>query len=56
MPRILVIILSAGAMVLISACTSDHQDDPNHVSTIPWNRPEQWESQGPLSGMMPNSQ
>jgi len=36
----------------IGGCASTEQDDPNRVSTIPWNRPESWESQGPFGGMM----
>jgi len=38
----------------LSGCATDpaRQDDPNRVSTIPWNRPERWEGQGPLGGMM----
>jgi hypothetical protein len=27
--------------------------DPNRVSTLPWSRPERWEGQGALGGMMP---
>jgi len=45
---------------LLPACaTTPHDsssiDDPG-VSKIPWNRPESWESQGPLGGMMQNQQ
>ena len=48
------LLLPAGA--LLSGCASDDQPaDPNRVSTIPWNRPEKWESQGGLGGFMPNS-
>jgi hypothetical protein len=31
------------------------EDDPTRVSTIPFNRPERWEGQGPMGGMMPQS-
>ena len=43
--------------VLLSSCAHDEQpQDPNKVSTIPWNRPEKWEGQGPLGGFQPGSQ
>jgi hypothetical protein len=58
MSRILCILLAAAATILVTACSSDsdQQSDPNRVSTIPWNRPEKWEGQGPMGGMMPGSQ
>jgi hypothetical protein len=42
----------------MSSCADDtnkQASDPNQVSTIPWNRPEKWEGQGPMGGMMPGS-
>jgi hypothetical protein len=39
---------------VLASCAQD-DNDPNRVSTIPWNRPEQWEGQGPLGGMMQGS-
>jgi hypothetical protein len=50
--RILVLLLAAAILVLLPSCASDQPEDPNRVSTIPWNRPEKWEGQGPLGGMM----
>ena len=55
MGRILAFLLFASAVVFLGGCASDKPEDPNRVSTIPWNRPERWESQGPLGGMMPES-
>ena len=55
MGRILALLLLASAGCLIGGCATDKPDDPNRVSTIPWNRPERWESQGPLGGMMPEN-
>ncbi|MDR3403623.1 MAG: hypothetical protein P4L99_14080 [Chthoniobacter sp.] len=55
MPRILGFLLAAAAAALMAACTSDKPEDPNSVTTIPWNRPEKWEGQGPMGGMMPGS-
>ena len=44
MLRILGLILAAAAMIFVTACASDEQqNDPNRVSTIPWNRPEKWD-------------
>jgi len=42
------------AAVLLAGCagTETAADDPNRVSTIPWNRPERWEGAGPLGGML----
>jgi hypothetical protein len=55
MARVFALLLLAGAAFAIPGCASDGEKDPNQVSTIPWNRPERWESQGPLGGMMPES-
>ena len=52
MVRILGLFFAAIVFVLLSACASDQPEDPNRVSTIPWNRPEKWEGQGPMGGMM----
>lgn len=49
-PFLILLVLVGG---FLSGCASTHQnEDPNHVSTIPWNRPERWEGQGPMGGMM----
>jgi hypothetical protein len=50
--RILAFLLAAAALVFLPSCASDQPEDPNRVSTIPWNRPEKWEGQGPMGGMM----
>ncbi len=53
MGRVIVLLGLVAITSVISGCASSEQEeDPNRVSTIPWNRPEQWESQGPLGGMM----
>ena len=49
-------LLLAATLVLLPSCAVDQPKDPNRVSTIPWNRPEKWEGQGPLGGFSPNSQ
>ena len=36
----------------LGGCASQEEEDPTRVSNIPWNRPENWESQGPLGSMM----
>jgi hypothetical protein len=54
--RVYVLLALAAFSFLLSACAErDAGNDPNRVSTIPWNRPERWEGQGPLGGMAPNS-
>lgn len=55
MGRNFALLLIAIAGCLFSGCAHDKEDDPTRVSTIPWNRPERWESQGPLGGMMPEN-
>lgn len=44
-----------GCLILVclsfGACAKDEPADREHVSTIPWNRPEKWEGgQGALGG------
>lgn len=42
---------------MLGGCVSEDPDDPNRrVSNIPFNRPEKWEGQGPMGGMVPGSQ
>jgi hypothetical protein len=45
---LLMIAMAAGA--LASGCATTKEDD---VSSIPWNRPQQWEGQGALGGFRP---
>ena len=52
MVRILGLVFAAVVLVFLPSCASDQPEDPNRVSTIPWNRPEKWEGQGPMGGMM----
>lgn len=54
MTRVLAFLSLAAALALLPSCAS-REEDPNRVSTIPWNRPESWEGQGPLGSMNPNS-
>jgi hypothetical protein len=45
--RRIALLFFAWALGLVSGCATD---DPNRVSSIPWNRPERWEGQGWLGG------
>jgi hypothetical protein len=54
MKRILGLIALAAMSVLLPSCASDEAENPDRVSTIPWNRPEKWEGQGALGGMLNN--
>ncbi len=56
MLRLLTLLALAVLLALLPSCAEDQPKDPNRVSTIPWNRPEKWEGQGPLGGFSPNSQ
>ena len=54
--KILSVMLLPIAGALVSCATQKETalvDDPNakHESTVPWNKPERWESGGQLSGM-----
>jgi len=51
MGRLLALLLLSLSALTLGGCQTG-EEDPNRVSTIPWNRPERWESQGPLGGMM----
>ena len=51
MARIIASVLLAASLLALGGCASS-EDDPNRVSTIPWNRPERWEGQGPMGGML----
>ncbi len=52
MARLLPYLAAAAFLALLPSCASDKPEDPNSVSAIPWNRPEKWEGQGPMGGMM----
>jgi hypothetical protein len=41
-----------GFLLGLSGCASPQSSNDDSVSTIPWNRPAQWEGQGPMGGMM----
>ena len=46
-------LLLMSLMMFVSGCASQpQQDDPNKVSTIPWNRPEKWEGPGVLGSQL----
>ena len=55
MARLLSLLVLVAVMAFLPGCaTTDpaNSGDSNRVSNIPWNRPEKWESQGPMGGMM----
>jgi hypothetical protein len=37
----------------LNGCATTNQDDPERVSTIPWNRPQNWEGTGAMGGFRP---
>lgn len=55
MTRILALLFLAFVLTFLPGCGSTEEEDPNRVSTIPWNRPEKWEGQGPMGSMNPQS-
>ncbi len=46
----LILVMAAG--LLLSGCASTPKDgsEPEKVSTLPWNKPQQWEHSAPLGG------
>jgi hypothetical protein len=56
MVRLFALLFLGGMLMTLVGCATDESADPNRVSTIPWNRPEKWEGQGPLGGFAPGSQ
>jgi hypothetical protein len=49
----LLMVVAVAAALSIGCSTTTKEDD---VSSIPWNRPQQWEGQGALGGMRPQGQ
>ena len=56
--KLLLGVLLLGALTLLPSCATKPEpqplvSDPNaaHESTIPWNKQEKWESQGPYAGL-----
>jgi len=50
--RLAALLFLLGLAALLPACASSEKSNDPGVSSIPWNRPENWESQGPMGGMM----
>ena len=56
MMRLILLAISFGITLGLGGCaTSDQQKDPDRVTSIPWNRPERWEGQGPFGGLTQGS-
>jgi hypothetical protein len=52
--RVLTLLFLGMFALLFAGCAEDMSaSDPNRVSTLPWSRPERWEGQGALGGMLP---
>jgi hypothetical protein len=43
-------LLALGFVALVDGCATPKEGD---VSSIPWNRPQNWEGQGALGGFRP---
>ena len=50
MKRWLCVLMAVGSVILSAGCATTKDED---VSTMPWNRPQNWEGQGALGGMRP---
>jgi hypothetical protein len=53
---VLFLAMSAICLSLAGCAGSERESDPNQVSAIPWNRPQQWEGPGTLGGFNPQVQ
>ena len=53
MARVFFALIVLASPLLLCSCgeTQAHSDQPDKVSSIPWNRPERWEGQGMMPGM-----
>jgi len=40
------------SLILCQCASTNEPKDREEVSTLPWNRPQRWEGQGALGGMM----
>jgi len=45
--------LLAGGVVFLGGCATTQQQQENNVSSIPWNRPQDWEGTGAMGGFRP---
>ena len=51
--RLVLLTILAGIVIALAGCaTNDRPQDPDRVSSIPWNKPQPWEGQGPFGGLM----
>ena len=54
--RVLAVFSLFGLLVSLSGCAStEEKNDPDRVTSIPWNKPERWEGTGPFGSMMPGA-
>jgi hypothetical protein len=55
--RLLILTACLTATLSLGGCAaSERENDPNQVSTIPWNRPQPWEGNSGLGGFNPQTQ
>jgi hypothetical protein len=55
--RLLLLAVFAAACLSLGGCaSSEKENDPNQVSTIPWNRPQPWEGNAGIGGFNPQIQ
>lgn len=54
-PAVQILILAL-AIGLTGCASTETKSDEDRVSSIPWNRPQSWEGQGPLGSMMQQQQ
>lgn len=52
MKRMRLFLFALLACLFLSQCASNEPKDREEVSAMPWNRPQRWEGQGALGGMM----
>jgi hypothetical protein len=45
--------LAAACLALGGCASAERENDPNQVSTIPWNHPQSWEGSSGVGGFNP---
>ncbi len=48
---ILLPLLAAPMLTLTSGCASANNAESKRISTVPWNKPQRWESQGQMGAI-----
>jgi hypothetical protein len=48
--RIFAVVFVLSSTLLVGCATTKTEEDPERVSSLPWNTPEKWEHSAPMGG------